>query len=72
MEHPSVNIPEGCAIDGKGTTYHNIAEIYYQAESLECLQMWLDDHKVPRFDSDGKEYSPVGRVMQLLKMQKEL
>lgn len=61
-EQDAAAIPEGCAIDGRGTTYHNVAEIYYQAEALEALHMWLDDNGAPRVDADGKVFSPVGRV----------
>ncbi len=65
-------IQEGCAIDSKGTTYHNIAEIYHQAELLESLHMWLDDHGVSRAHADGDVYSPVGRVTCLLKLKRVL
>lgn len=56
-------VQEGAAIDANGTTYHNVAEIYHQAEECEALHMWLDDQGVPRADAEGKVCSPVGRVM---------
>ena len=56
-------VPEGAAVDANGTTYHNIAEIYHQAEECEALHMWLDEQGVPRADAEGKVFSPVGRVM---------
>jgi len=36
------------------------------AEDLECVKMWLDDKKAPKTDSDGNEYSVVGRIQCLL------
>jgi hypothetical protein len=35
------------------------------AEDLECVKMWLDDKKAPKTDSDGSEYSVIGRMQRL-------
>lgn len=58
-------VPEGAGIDANGTTYHNIAEIYHQAEECAALHMWLDDQGVPRTDAEGRVFSPVGRVIDM-------
>ena len=41
-------------------------ELEMLAEDLECVKMWLDDKKAPKTDSDGNEYSVVGRIQYLL------
>ena len=41
-------------------------ELEMLAEDLECVKMWLDDKKAPKTDSDGNEYSVVGRIQCLL------
>lgn len=64
-------IPEGAAIDARGTTYHNVAEIYYRAEEGESLHMVLDDKQVPRADADGRTLSLVGRVDRFGRKQRD-
>ena len=41
-------------------------ELEMLAEDLECVKMWLDDKKAPKTDSNGNEYSVVGRIQCLL------
>jgi len=44
-------------------------ELENLAEDLECVNMWLDDLGVPTHDESKKnEYSVIGRIQQLLKM----
>lgn len=41
-------------------------ELEMLAEDLECVKMWLDDKKAPKTDSNGNEYSVIGRIQCLL------
>jgi hypothetical protein len=59
-----VFLPEGAAFTRDGTVYHNVEEMYYQAECALCLHEWLDEQGVPRADTEGEVYSLVGRVMR--------
>jgi hypothetical protein len=41
----------------------------YDSEELECVNMFLDDMKVPTHDTEiGSKYSTVGRIKVLMEM----
>ena len=40
-------------------------ETFKQKEDIECVHMYLDDKHIPRKDSEGREYSIVGRIKRL-------
>ena len=42
-----------------------IQEMGYQAEELECANMYLDDLNIPQKDESGEDYSTVGRIKYL-------
>lgn len=41
------------------------------AEELECIKMWLDKQKVPTH-LEGNPLSYIGRIMELIKMSKNV
>ena len=49
-----------------GVSTRSFNELEMLAEDLECVKMWLDDKKAPKTDSNGNEYSVVGRIQCLL------
>ena len=59
-----LNTEKQCDIHVVSTRSFN--ELEMLAEDLECVKMWLDDKKAPKTDSDGNEYSVVGRIRCLL------
>jgi hypothetical protein len=59
-----LNTEKQCDIHVVSTRSFN--ELEMLAEDLECVKMWLDDKKAPKTDSDGNEYSVVGRIQCLL------
>ena len=59
-----LNQKKKCDIHVVSTRSFN--ELEMLAEDLECVKMWLDDKKAPKTDSDGNEYSVVGRIQYLL------
>ncbi len=34
-------------------------------EDIECVHMYLDDKHIPRKNSEGREYSIIGRIKRL-------
>lgn len=62
--YKELNQEKQCDIHVTRTRSFN--ELEMLAEDLECVKMWLDDKKAPKTDSDGNEYSVVGRIKCLL------
>jgi len=58
----------GHAIIKDGIVF-NINKVCYQSIEYECCMMALDDIGAPTSDSNGTEYSLVGRVMNMHKLQ---
>ena len=63
MAEENKNTEKQCDIHVVSTRSFNELEIL--AEDLECVKMWLDDKKAPKTDSDGIEYSVIGRMQRL-------
>ena len=63
MAEENKNTEKQCDIHVVSTRSFNELEIL--AEDLECVKMWLDDKKAPKTDSDGSEYSVIGRMQRL-------
>ena len=38
-------------------------------EDIDCIHMWLDANRIPRFDGFGNIYSIVGRIEILISKQ---
>ena len=43
-----------------------VNELELKAESLECVEMLLDDRNIPKKDDNDVKYSVVGRIFKLI------